>query len=148
MDPKTETTRKWLLALNDLPRADLELKWTELFGTAAPKFYGTQFLRKRLAFRIQEVNIGGLTRESKRAVIQAAKKRKTKSYVPRSKLQPGLRIVRRWHNREYVVTVRINGFEYSGKLYRTLTAVASAITGYHQNGNKFFGVDSWKKQLN
>lgn len=32
------------------------------------------------------------------------------------------------------------GFEYKGKYYKTLSAVASAITGHHQSGYYFFGL--------
>lgn len=38
------------------------------------------------------------------------------------------------------VKVLETGFEYEGKYYKTLSAVASAITGHHQSGYHFFGL--------
>jgi hypothetical protein len=40
--------------------------------------------------------------------------------------------------RTYEVTVHPNGFEYDGELYKSLSAVAHAITGSHWNGYHFF----------
>jgi hypothetical protein len=36
--------------------------------------------------------------------------------------------------------VREDGFEYEGEVYRSLTAVAKAITGSHWNGHLFFAL--------
>lgn len=38
------------------------------------------------------------------------------------------------------VNVLDKGFEYNGKVYRTLSSVAGAITGQHWNGYLFFGL--------
>lgn len=38
------------------------------------------------------------------------------------------------------VTVLENGFEYEGKVYRSLTAIANVVTGSHWNGFGFFGL--------
>lgn len=50
-------------------------------------------------------------------------------------------ILRRTHQGvEHRVTVLAAGFEYEGKHYRSLSAVASAITGSRWNGFLFFGL--------
>lgn len=54
----------------------------------------------------------------------------------------GTRLVREWNGGLYEVTVTLNGFEYDGRLYRSLSAIAKAITGTHWNGKLFFGVAS------
>jgi Protein of unknown function (DUF2924) len=59
--------------------------------------------------------------------------------VPR-KLTPGTRLVRDWRGVGHTVTVVADGFEYDGKHWKTLTAVARAITGAHWNGPLFFGL--------
>ena len=34
-----------------------------------------------------------------------------------------------------------NGFEYDGERYRSLSAVAKAVTGSHVNGFRFFQIE-------
>ena len=38
------------------------------------------------------------------------------------------------------MTVLDEGFEYDGRTWRSLTAIAKAITGTHRNGPRFFGL--------
>lgn len=51
---------------------------------------------------------------------------------------PGSVIVRRFKGHDYRVTVMPVGFEFDGGHYRSLSAVAHAITGGHWNGMHFF----------
>ncbi|QOJ01910.1 MAG: DUF2924 domain-containing protein [Phycisphaeraceae bacterium] len=53
---------------------------------------------------------------------------------------PGTVLRRSFKGAEHEVTVLPNGFEYEGKAYRSLSAVATAITGSHWNGFLFFGL--------
>ena len=55
---------------------------------------------------------------------------------------PGGQITRRYKGRSITVTVLVDGFEYLGERYRSLTAVAKAITGSHMSGFQFFGLES------
>ena len=55
-------------------------------------------------------------------------------------LRPGTRLLRDWHGDRYEVTVKEDGFLYEGKCYKSLTAVARAITGSGWSGNRFFGL--------
>lgn len=55
-------------------------------------------------------------------------------------IRDGTKIVREWHGREYEVVVRGEKYEYNGKLYRSLSGVARAITNTNWNGNEFFGI--------
>jgi tRNA/rRNA methyltransferase len=59
--------------------------------------------------------------------------------VPR-KLMPGTRLVRDWHGVGHTVVVLEDGFEYGGRRWSSLTAIARAITGSHWNGPRFFGL--------
>ena len=52
----------------------------------------------------------------------------------------GTRLIREFKGRKYSVTVIQNGYEYNGKKYKSLTAIANEITGTRWNGKKFFGV--------
>ena len=51
---------------------------------------------------------------------------------------PGAVITREYRGCTIAVTVLDEGFEYEGAVYRSLTAVAKAITGTHWNGYHFF----------
>ena len=52
----------------------------------------------------------------------------------------GTALVRKYKGHTLHVIVQTKGFEYEGKLYRTLSAVAKAISGSHVNGFRFFGL--------
>jgi hypothetical protein len=49
-------------------------------------------------------------------------------------------LVRGWHGQTHTVTVRDDGFDYRGRLYRSLSLVAREITGAHWSGPRFFGL--------
>ena len=52
----------------------------------------------------------------------------------------GTKFIREFKGEKYEVVAVENGFNYNGKFYKTLSAVANVITGTHWNGKKFFGV--------
>jgi hypothetical protein len=58
----------------------------------------------------------------------------------RRRITAGTVLTRIWRNREIRVRVLDVGFEFDGAQYRSLSAVASAITGAHWNGRLFFGL--------
>ncbi len=53
-------------------------------------------------------------------------------------LRPGTRLVREWQGKSHTVEVRADGFGWNGQVYRSLSAVALAITGARWSGNRFF----------
>ena len=50
------------------------------------------------------------------------------------------RLIREWQGIEHCATVRDNGYEYQGRPYKSLSAVARSITGTRWNGWVFFGL--------
>ena len=52
----------------------------------------------------------------------------------------GTRLIREYQGIEHCVTVRDDGFEYQGRPYKSLSAIARAITGTQWNGRVFFGL--------
>lgn len=58
---------------------------------------------------------------------------------------PGTTLRRQYKGHEYHVTVLPNGFEYDGRAYRSLSAIAHAISGAHWNGYHFFGIATPKR---
>ncbi len=55
---------------------------------------------------------------------------------------PGTSIVRQYKDREIEVRVLENGFEWEGDRYKSLSAVAKAVTGSHCNGFRFFNLEA------
>ncbi len=60
---------------------------------------------------------------------------------PARSLSVGQSLQRAYKGQNIVVVVRGDGFEWQGQKYKSLTAVAKAVTGKHWNGFNFFRVD-------
>ena len=132
-----------LAALKGAPAAALKARWRELFDSEPPA-YNRRFLESRLAYRIQELAYGGLSRESLERLTAMAKQYATRDRAERKArpLRPiaGTRLIREWQGVEHGVTVRADDFEYQGRPYKSLSSVAREITGTKWNGWVFFGL--------
>jgi hypothetical protein len=58
----------------------------------------------------------------------------------------GTRLIREWQGVEHTVTVLNDGYEWQGRPYRSLSAIARAITGTRWNGWIFFGLKNRRGQ--
>ena len=58
----------------------------------------------------------------------------------RTARSPGHALIREWRGVEHCVTVRQEDFEYQGRPYKSLSAIARQITGTQWNGLVFFGM--------
>ena len=54
---------------------------------------------------------------------------------------PGSLIVKKYKDQTVVVKVLDDGFEYDGRRFTSLSAIAGEITGTRWNGFAFFGLD-------
>ncbi len=144
-----KTVLKQIDELNRMSMDELRKRWADLLGTD-PGRLGRRYLIRRLAYRIQELAFGGLNRDAQRELnsiangsppraVAEARKRQKKT------LQPGTRLLRDWHGERYEVIVQQDGFLYDSKRYKSLTAVARAITGSGWSGNRFFGLTQHSK---
>jgi hypothetical protein len=135
-----------IAALKSAPAGALKARWRELFG-AEPPPYNRRFLESRLAYRLQELANGGLSADTARRLeaIGAelpAKSGKAARQAISDRPITGTRFIREWKGVEHQVTVRDSDFEYQGRPYKSLSAVARAITGTRWNGLVFFGLKS------
>lgn len=131
--------------LERLSMGELRTKWEALYDTPPPGSSNRKQLIARLAYRIQELVYGGLSRETKDRLEKmglADGPDGTVQPTPRDPHLPvpGTRLIRDWQNRRIEVTVLDKGFEYAGRTYRSLTAIATTITGTKWNGQMFFGM--------
>jgi hypothetical protein len=133
-----------LAALKGAPATALRTKWRALFDTEPPP-YNRRLLESRLAYRIQELAYGGLKNETVERLRVLAKQYDGKPRG-RSKNRParlpisGTRLIREWQGVQHCVTVRGNDFEYEGRPYKSLSAIAREITRVRWNGWVFFGL--------
>jgi len=138
----SDSVVKQIAGLHRLPVPDLKQRWRDLFGTEAPA-YNRAFLIKRLAYRLQELTHGGLpaaTQAKMKDILREAGLTEdgltpgTGRSAKRSQDRPilGTRLVRMWRGERHEVTVvQGGGYEYQGRRYRSLSAIAKSITGTH-----------------
>ncbi|MGV3483334.1 MAG: DUF2924 domain-containing protein [Planctomycetaceae bacterium] len=120
------------------------------------------WLIKRIAWRMQANVEGDLSERARRQAMELAndadirmtppRQRKTAEDAavrtavatvqiePSQELMPGTTLQRDYKGRAVRVTVLPDGFEHEGERYKSLTAVAKAVTGKHWNGHHFFGL--------
>jgi len=122
---------------------ELRKRYREVLRTDPPKAFGPDLLRRSIAQRIQEKAYGGLPGPTKRLLDQLVKAMAAKPNgrleLPR-RIKPGSEIVRTWKGKTYRVVVQPEGFAYDGKVYSSLSEIASLIAGTNWNGPRFFGL--------
>ena len=133
-----------LAALKTLTVKELKAEWEQLFQTQAPN-NSHAYLQQRLAYRVQELAYGGLTKPVTAMLnaladeVEGKKVRKSVISDPRNPVI-GTRLVREWDGVEHVITVLKDGFDWQGRRYKSLSAIARDITGTRWNGYRFFGL--------
>ncbi len=145
------TITQQIQQLQDMPVAQLAERYEELFDNP-PRIKNKAFLQRRVAWKIQELEFGGLSARAKARLDEliaqidlplgaagAVRPRRRNRKDPKPPMV-GTTLVRRWRDQDLRVEVRENGFEWDGTIYKSLTAVARAITGSNWNGKLFFGL--------
>jgi Protein of unknown function (DUF2924) len=137
----TDTVLAQIAALKIKSTSELRDTWRELFGQEPPAL-GRRYLEDRIAFRVQELNLGGLSDRARRKLDALVDQLEPKAARRRDPGRPiaGTQLRRQWQGTEHVVTVREHDFEYGGRPYRSLSAVARKIAGSRWNGWAFFGL--------
>ena len=151
---------KEVAALGRMTVKDLRSKHIEVFGERTRSGH-RDYLVKRIAWRMQANAHGDLSCRAKRRAEELANDAALRTTAPQVKHDdgqaittksavafdhdprlpmPGAILRRRYKDREVVVHVLPRGFEWEGEVYRTLSAVAKAITGMHWNGYHFFNL--------
>ncbi len=138
-------------SLKTTPTAELKQQWRELFAKEPPPF-NRPYLQSRLAYRIQELAYGGLKAETRTRLEALGEQLDGGNVVLRriradSRPLAGTRLLREWKGVEHAVTVLADGFEWEGRPYQSLSAIARAITGTRWNGWTFFGLKSVRGSL-
>ncbi len=150
-----------LAELKAMTVAGLRARYEEVFGEPS-RSRNKDYLRKKIAYRIQEMAEGGLSDRARARIEELATDApvrwrasskgngsaggdgaappvvaETTTRDPRLP-PPGTVITRALDGVEHKVTVLEDGFEYRGSRYPTLSAIARVISGTNWNGFLFF----------
>jgi hypothetical protein len=127
----------------NLNRTQLQELWRESYGSDPPEKISDLLMRQAIAHRLQVKHLGGLNFSTRRALKRVLEEAGTASLKPHSRSQcvtHGTVLVREWHGATHQVTMTEKGVHYQGKLFRSLSEVARAITGTRWSGPLFFGL--------
>ena len=147
-----KTVLQQLTELPDMPFPALKERWRSLYGTEPPA-YKREHMVRRLAYRIQELAYGGLAEGTKAELERIAEEDERRRQGTRAERRKpkdthplaGTRLIREWNGQRHEVTATEGGFEYTGRRYKSLSAIAKAITGAHWSGPQFFGLRTPRK---
>lgn len=151
----SDSVLKQVANLKNLTYKELKSLYVTLHGSEPPA-YNKEFIIKRVAYRLQEIAYGGLAERVQKRLDDVLVERGYDENAMPTGIKPGRRklpknhpamgcvFIREWKGHRYQVTAVADGFEFEGKKYRSLTAIAKAITGTQWNGRRFFGLDKWR----
>lgn len=166
--PEQATVTAKIVALQKMTVAQLREKWKELYSGEETRSFNRVYLWRRLAWRVQELAYGGLSKRANARIVEINRDDDLRFLPPRTwnpesfaALAPALRhntrpvrdarlpapdsvITREYHGQHLRVTVLDKGFEWEGRPYRSLSAIAREVTGQQWNGLLFFGLTGRK----
>jgi hypothetical protein len=131
-----------LEALCDLTADELRKEWRRLYRSQPPRL-SRDLLVRAIAYRIQELRYGGLSKATRRKLATLVEARDSGRMIAKEgaqRIRAGARLIREWNGRTHAVMVEQDGFSYAGQNYRSLSAVARDITGARWSGPRFFGL--------
>lgn len=124
--------------------SELRAKFLELYGFETDCI-NVPCVCRRVIYKLQEIHLGGLEHDAETLLDQYADNDKlanlTDVVVKKRSTSVGAVYAREWHGQRYEVVCRGKDlFEFDGIVYKSLSAVAKAITNTKWNGRAFFGV--------
>ena len=151
-------------ALREMTVGELRLKWRELYG-GDTRSGNRDYLWRRRAWRVQELAYGGLSDRAKARIEELNREVDLRMLPPRAWAEsiassaperprpvrdprlprPGATLSRKYHGQEIRVTVLEDAFEWDGRRFKSLSALAREVTGQQWNGLLFFGLTKREK---
>ena len=104
-----------IAALGGASRADLTSRWRVLYETEPPRRISRELMKRALAYRLQELALGGLKPATLRLLAKVAadaSARRPIALSPAPILAPGSVLLRNWHGTEHQVIVREHGSSF------------------------------------
>lgn len=144
---------KQIEELGEMTVPELRERYAAVFNEETRSTH-KRFLQKRIAWGLQARAEGGLSEHARQRAEELADESDLRLLAPKAwtenrpfqpmhksrALLPGTVLTRQIRGETIAVTVLDKGFEWRGEVYRSLTAVAEAVTGSHWNGHHFFGL--------
>jgi hypothetical protein len=158
--------REQIETMRRMSTTQLREKYREVFG-AESRSNHKQFLFRRIAWRIPALTEGGLSEKARQRAHEIANDADLRIRAPKGfevgtpsgrrvslKIAasdprlpcPGTLLVREYQGRTVVAKVRVDGFEYDGRIFRSLSSIAQAVTGTKWNGFVFFNLQPGVKR--
>jgi len=103
---QTDASREALSRLPKLDISELREEWRRLYKTDASPHLSRELLIRAVAYRLQEVALGGLRPEPQRQlrqIVQELQQTGEGATRFRPQLKPGTRLMREWQGRTYEV---------------------------------------------
>jgi len=137
---REDKIKQALQALEVATRADLVAHWRRLYRSEPPRYASVDFMRRAIAYVLQEMAFGGLSKAVQRELMAIAAGRQDAGSTNAIRIKPGTKLLREWHGKTHEVLATDAGFVWEGTTYRSLSAVASTIAGVKWSGHRFFGL--------
>jgi hypothetical protein len=134
--------------LSHLPMDNLWAMWDEHFDER-PNHHHRTWLESRLAYKLQELALGGLRPSTRRKLEDIGKTGILPKMMQKEadRLLPGTVLTRTYDDVDHHVLVRgLRDFEFRGQRFTSLTAIARVITGSNWSGPLFFGLKAGSKK--
>jgi hypothetical protein len=133
-----------------LPMPEIKALWQKLFGADTPN-YNRQFLERRIAYRLQEVEFrkvdAKLLERNQRRIASLLEMGKVTKRDRETRPAAGTVLTREYREVEYCVVATADGqYEFNGRMYPSLSMIAREITGTRWSGPLFFGLKGPAKQ--
>ena len=129
-------------AIAGMAAPQMILEWERVHGIRAPAI-APSLLARDLAHRVQVEAAGGIDKRHERRLRDLVVLADSDSAVQashRKALGQGTQLLREWGGQTHRVTVEADGrYTYAGESWRSLSAIACAITGARWSGPRFFG---------
>jgi hypothetical protein len=145
MTTTSNTIEAQLREIATMSTEALVARYMQLTGKEPRRNYA-RWLRKRVAWLIQENAFGGLSVAAKRRITELQRTLELPLDLPGAEenrpagLMVGTTIEREWRGQKIRVEVLRDGFEWNGERFTSLSALATRITGTRWNGRLFFGL--------
>lgn len=132
--------------LESLPRKALLELFKQLHRHHAPAKCSRKFLVGHCAWGIQAVQHGRDPMAWRKELIEKLETAFGKGPTdPLKRYKPGTRLIREWQGKVHEVLITEKGFLWKDNHYKSLSPIATAITGARWSGPRFFGIDTKPK---
>jgi hypothetical protein len=134
-----------LAALPQMDRKALHALWAKLIGKPPNPALRREILIPIIAYRLQEMALGGLKPSIEKRLKEIAAGSKSGRGETTIRPKPDTHFVREWQGKLHEVAVLPDGYEYNDRTFGSLSEIAREITGTRWSGPAFFGLRSRRK---